>query len=88
MIAEAEAKPVLDPPVWLDHREFMVKAVRIWQEAGRFERDAGDGVDVGHVLAQGDRVLARVGCRRAEAVDIPIAERVSDRRLRIRFSET
>jgi hypothetical protein len=66
----------------------VVVAVGIGQKTGCLDRNARDGIVVRHVLAERDGVFARVRSRRAEAVDIAVAECVGDRRLRMERAET
>ena len=53
-------------------------AMRIREKAGCLQRHAADGIGLGDVAREPDRVGARLGRGRAEIVDVAIAEGVGD----------
>ena len=83
MIAEAEAELIVEPAVRHVEREFMVIAMGIGQEARRLHRQAGDRIALGHIAREADGISTRIGCRRAKRIDITVAERIGDGRLRV-----
>ncbi len=82
MLAEAEAEQGIEPAVRAIERELVMVAVRVGQESGRLEGHPGDRIGFGEIERQTDRVGARFGRRGTEAVDVAVAERVGDSRLR------
>ena len=87
MVAEAEAELAVEPAVLADQREFVMVAVGVGHEARRLERDPGDRIIVGHVLAERHGIGARFGRRRAEVVDQAVAEGVPHAGFRMKKSQ-
>src|SRR6185312_11995125 len=77
----------VEPAVRAKKRELVMVSVRIRKEPRRLQRDPGDGIGFGDINRETDRVGARVWRRRAEAIDVMVAEGVGDGRAWMQHAE-